>query len=166
MRQAAGAAGSSHLQGNGSSCNGRSHGSRSISRLRSYIVLIVMACALWGKSWRGKTVRCRCDNAAVVAIVRSGTSKHPLVMHLMRCLSCFVAHYQVYLEPVHVPGVCNEAADALSRGNLPLFMQLMPGALQSATPIQDALRHALIESTPDWSSQAWTTVLRTILCRD
>ena len=81
---------------------------------------IVLAAAVWGKEWKGKTVRCRCDNAAVVAILRSNSSKHPLVMHLLRCLSFFVAHYQLYLDPVHLPGRCNEAADALSRDNLPV----------------------------------------------
>ena len=82
-----------HQRDSGSSCSGLSHGSQSI--------------------------RCRCDNAAFVAIVRSGTSKHQLFMHLMRCLFFFVAVYQVYLEPVHLPGVRNEAADALSRDNVP-----------------------------------------------
>ena len=39
-----------------------------------------MAVAIWGKVWRGKTVRCVCDNAAVVAIVNSGRSRNDLVM--------------------------------------------------------------------------------------
>ena len=63
---------------------------------------IVVACAIWGPGWRGKTVRCLCDNAAVVAILRSGTAKHPLVMHLMRCLSFFVAFDQLYLDARHL----------------------------------------------------------------
>ena len=130
------------------------------------LVPIVVACALWGNTWKGKTIRCRCDNAAVVAIVRSGTSKHQLVMHLMRCLFFFVAVYQMYLEPVHLPGVRNEAADALSRGNVPRFMQLVPEADSTASPVQDGLRRALIQSTPDWSSPAWTSVLRTTLRKD
>ena len=45
---------------------------------------IVIACAVWGPGWRGKTVLCCCDNVAVVTIVWSGTSKHPMVMHLMQ----------------------------------------------------------------------------------
>ena len=31
---------------------------------------VVISIAIWGKLWSGKTVHCRCDNAAVVAIVR------------------------------------------------------------------------------------------------
>ena len=34
---------------------------------------IVAACAVWGHLWQGCTVRCLCDNAAVVAIVHRGT---------------------------------------------------------------------------------------------
>ena len=124
---------------------------------------IVVACAIWGPGWRGKTVRCLCDNAAVVAILRSGTAKHPLVMHLMRCLSFFVAFYQLYLDARHLPGTCNEAADALSRDNLPFFMQLNPGAQSMATTIPDSLVHNLLHTTPDWSSQSWMAELLSIL---
>ena len=38
---------------------------------------IVVACAVWGHLWPGCTVRCLCDNVAVVAIIKSGTSKDP-----------------------------------------------------------------------------------------
>jgi hypothetical protein len=38
---------------------------------------IIVASALWGRQWQGKRIRFRCDNAAVVAIVNSGRSKHP-----------------------------------------------------------------------------------------
>ncbi len=36
---------------------------------------IVVSALVWGSSWRGKTVLSRCDNAAVVAIINSGSSK-------------------------------------------------------------------------------------------
>ncbi len=45
---------------------------------------IVMACAVWESQWSSKSVKCFCDNAAVVAILNSGTSKDMLAMHLMR----------------------------------------------------------------------------------
>ena len=123
---------------------------------------IVIACGVWGSDWRGKTVQCRCDNAAVVAIIRSGTSKHPLAMHLMRCLFFFTAYYQIYLEPRHLPGKLNAAADALSRGHLSLFLQLHPEAVPHPTPIPDPLVTALILTTPDWASPAWTATLHSI----
>ena len=52
---------------------------------------IVLGMAVWGGRWQGLSVSCRCDNAAVVSIVNSGRSKVDRAMHLMRCLSFFLA---------------------------------------------------------------------------
>ena len=78
------------------------------------------------RDWKGKAVQCCCDNATVVAILKSGTSRHPLVMHLMRCL---FSYHQLFPDPVHPPGRLIEAADSLSCDNLPHFLQLVPTAL-------------------------------------
>ena len=86
---------------------------------------IVIGVAVWGYQWRGQTVTCRCDNAAVVAIVKSGRSKMERVMHLMRSLFFFTVRWNVVLACTCIPGVDDGAADALSRNNVPLFI---PGA--------------------------------------
>ena len=39
------------------------------------LIPIVLAAALWDKRWSGKSVRVQCDNAAVVAVINSGSSK-------------------------------------------------------------------------------------------
>ena len=39
------------------------------------MIPVVMAAALWGQCWKGKSVRFRSDNAAVVALVNSGSSR-------------------------------------------------------------------------------------------
>ena len=123
---------------------------------------IVVACATWGNLWRGCTVRCLCDNAAVVAIVRSGTSKDPCVMHLMRCLFFFVAHHQLVLSPTHIPGKQNEAADHLSRNALSSFFQLIPSAKVNPSPLRADLMAALV-TQPDRTSESWRRVLRSSL---
>jgi len=66
-------------------------------------------------AWQGLLVSCRCDNAAVVVIINSGRSKVERVMHLMRCLSFFLARWNVSLICRHIPDSQNVAADALSR---------------------------------------------------
>ena len=58
---------------------------------------IVLGVAVWGGRWQGLSVSCRCDNAAVVSIVNSGRSKVDRAMHLMRCLSFFLARWDVSL---------------------------------------------------------------------
>ena len=126
---------------------------------------IVVACAVWGHKWRGATVRCLCDNAAVVAIVRSGTSKDSLVMHLMRCLFFFTASHQLLLLPHHLPGRENTAADHLSRDALPLFLQIVPQAEEHPTPLSEELMAALVTQRPDWMSESWRAVLRSFLSK-
>ena len=116
---------------------------------------IVLACAMWAREWKGKVVKCLCDNAAVVAIVRSGRSKHPLVMHLMRSLSLFTAGYNVGLLVEHFPGRENVAADALSRGNRDLFFQQVPSSTKEPTAIPEVLLDVLVNHQPDWTSRTW-----------
>ena len=121
---------------------------------------IVVSVAVWGHSWRGCTIRCRCDNAAVVAIIRSGSSRDPTAMHLMRCLFFFTARYQIVLAPEHIPGKLNAAADSLSRDALPSFLQLMPKAKERPAPLPEELLEALVVRQPDWTSPTWRSVLQ------
>ena len=101
----------------------------------------------------------------MVAIITSGSSRDPVVMHLMRCLFFFVAHYELVLSPKHIPGKLNEAADNLSRDSLSSFMQLVPGADRNPTSIGEELMAALVTQQPDWTSESWRMILRSTLRR-
>ena len=59
---------------------------------------IVVTSAMWGREWIGKQVLFRCDNAAVVAIVNSGRSRHPLAMHYTCLLYLLGAVYNFLLK--------------------------------------------------------------------
>lgn len=96
---------------------------------------IVLGAVVWGEKWEGKTVRCLCDNAAVVAIIKSGRSKVERAMHLIRSLFFFLAKFGVVLVGEHIPGIENGAADALSRDNLPSFRLQLPGVQPQPTAI-------------------------------
>ena len=100
-------------------------------------------------------VKCLCDNAAVVAIIQSGRSKHPLVMHLMRSLSLFTARHNVAIIAEHLPGKENGAADALSRCNLDLFFRQVPTANKDPAAIPQELLDVLVHQQPDWTSATW-----------
>ena len=82
----------------------------------------------------GGAVRCRTDNAAVVSIVNTGRSKDTLAMHLMRCLSFFMARFAFVVRAEHVPGRDNGAADALSCDRLTLFRSQVSGVSGNTTP--------------------------------
>ncbi len=130
------------------------------------LVPVVLGLALWGQQWKGQTVRCLCDNAAVVADLNSGRSKDERVMHLLRALFLVVAKHSIYVVGEHIPGVDNGAADALSRDRLPVFLQMVPEAATTATAIPEELVDALVVSQPDWTEPSWNRRLGSLLLRD
>jgi len=124
---------------------------------------VVLGVTLWGKQWCGTCIRCNCDNAAVVAILNSGSSKNERVMHFMRSLFFILARYNMIISAMHVPGVENGAADALSRNNLSSFLSQVPFAQKEATQIPQELHQSLILSQPDWISINWTQLFTSTL---
>ncbi len=121
---------------------------------------VVMALAVWGYQWSGKSVRCQCDNAAVVAIINTGTSKNERAMHLMRSAFFFLARHDVRVWAEHIPGVENRSADALSRNDCTSFLLQNPGAQPGPVTIPQELIRALILERPDWTSLSWTELLK------
>ena len=53
---------------------------------------IVAAALVWGREWRGLTVRANCDNSAVVEVVNNHSA---LLCHLMRCLFWLLLTHQI-----------------------------------------------------------------------
>ena len=127
---------------------------------------IVAASTVWGKEWIGKHVMFRCDNTAVVAIVNSGRSKHPLTMHYTRLLYLLGAVYNFSFHCTHIPGKNNVAADTLSRNNTPLFLQTNPTAVANPTPIPPLVMSALCQIAPNWTSENWKRLLSSTLAKD
>ena len=52
-------------------------------------VPLVIATAIWGGAWKGKSVRMLTDNSAVVAAINSNSSRVPEMAHLLRCLTFY-----------------------------------------------------------------------------
>lgn len=124
---------------------------------------IVIACMLWGHRWQGQHICCHCDNAAVVQVINSGYSTDKQLMRLIRCLFFVTAYWQLSVRAVHIAGEGNTAADAISRGNMAVFFQVVPGACQSPTPIPPAVLGLLVDQQPDWLSPAWAQLFRNYL---
>ena len=74
---------------------------------------IVVAAAVWGGSWAGKTVRARCDNQSVMATINTGSCREAEAMHLRRCLAFLEAKGQFHIMAVHIRGVDNVVADGI-----------------------------------------------------
>ena len=99
------------------------------------LIPIVLAAALWGHSWAGKTVRALSDNMAVVHIINSKQSRNPDVMHLIQCLTLIECAYDFVVVSKHLPGKHNSIVDALSCNHLSTFLSLYPQASPSPTPV-------------------------------
>ena len=122
------------------------------------LIPVVLALAIWGRQWCGKTVQIRCDNAAVVAILNSGDSRDPDAMHLRRCLAFITAKFNINLFASHVKGKDNGLADALSRNKAAIFFSANPQASLHPSPIPAELLDLLILQRPDWRSPNWTNL--------
>ena len=116
---------------------------------------IVLACMIWGKRWTKHRIMVHCDNAAVVEVVAAGYSKEANLMHLLRCLFLVTAFHELSMRPIHIPGVQNVAADAISRNNMVVFNSQVPGATHSPVDLPPEALDLLIGQRPDWTSPAW-----------
>ena len=47
---------------------------------------IKIAGAVWGPGWRKARITVHCDNVGVLALVNTGYSRVPQIMHILRCL--------------------------------------------------------------------------------
>jgi hypothetical protein len=74
------------------------------------LVPIVMAAAIWGADWQGRTIMARCDNTA-----DWGSSRDKEVMHLVRCLAFIKAKHQFEVVVTHVRGVAGGWCDATKK---------------------------------------------------
>ena len=100
---------------------------------------VVVAAYLWGHSWVSKRVEFLSDNKSVVAILKSGTSKDPNIMVLLRYLSLLAVRYSFSYTSSPVQGKANPIADALSCFNFQRFRQLAPYADPVATLVPSTL---------------------------
>ena len=108
----------------------------------------------WPSLWQRKSIRYRCDNAAAVAIVNSGSSKNDRAMHLMCSQFSFLAKYTVTLRVEHISGSENGAADALSRNNCFSFLSQVLLARGAPAQIPPGLFQVLVLKQPDWIFQS------------
>ena len=85
-------------------------------------------------------------------------------MHMLHCLAFYAAYYRFQFTAEHIPVVLNVAADALSHDNISLFHSLVPQSQPVALPA--AVVDLIVNSRPDWGSQAWTRSFTNSLIRE
>ena len=79
------------------------------------MVNILLAVRLFQAQWSGKKVLIKCDNEAVVSVLRSGKTKDPYLGACARNIWYVCALADIDVQYVHVRGLDNRVADLLSR---------------------------------------------------
>ena len=120
-----------------------------------FLVPIILACTAWGHQWCGHQAVCNCDNQVVVACLRTRTSKHKGLMHLLRCLVFVEAHFNCHIYPAYINTRLNHLADDLSRNNLLSFLSKVQGASRVPSPVSGLLLDLLLDPQADWTCPTW-----------
>ena len=126
------------------------------------MVPIVLSCTVWGQQLARKTVLFQCNNTWIVAAVKKGTAKEEVVMHLLRSLWFFVAHFDISVSIEHIPGVANQTADQLSRYNMQTFFCSNSQVSLLPTPLPAKLLQIVGASSPDWTSPTFRRLFNAI----
>ena len=120
------------------------------------MIPVVIGCAVWGRTWAGHRVIWHCDNQAVVACIKSKSSKHETLMHLIRNLVFTEAHWGFCIHPEYIDTHANHLADDLSRNRLSHFLTKVPDAAATPTQVPPELVELLLDQTADWISPHWS----------
>ena len=79
------------------------------------ILNLVVAIKLWASVWRDKVIEIKCDNMAVVEVIRTGWARDKILATCARNIWLLTSMFNVQLVVNHIPGLCNVTADLLSR---------------------------------------------------
>ncbi|RLC08583.1 MAG: hypothetical protein DRI57_23700, partial [Deltaproteobacteria bacterium] len=79
------------------------------------LLVLLLGLRLWAPGFKGKKLKFFCDNEATVAVINSGRCKDPVMLSLLREVAFVCATNECLVRAVHLAGVENRLADALSR---------------------------------------------------
>ena len=76
---------------------------------------LYLALRIWAPNWAGKRVRLECDNQAVVAVMKAGKTRDPVLAAYARNIHLLASVFDIEITVIHLPGIENTVADLLSR---------------------------------------------------
>ena len=74
-----------------------------------------MAIRLWGNNWTHQKIVIKCDNQAVVSILKLGKTKDSALACIARNILLEAARLHITMSVIHMLGKNNVVADTLSR---------------------------------------------------
>ena len=78
---------------------------------------VLVALKLWANFWKDKIIEIKCDNLAVVQVLRAGKARDQLLASIARNIWLITAIFNITLIVNHIPGIKNFTAD--------LFVQMV-----------------------------------------
>ena len=122
------------------------------------VLPVIQAFPTWGTEWQHLRVLIHCDNQAAVAVLNSGYSKDPFIMHLLRCAVFIKA-----LRSLDAVSQGTTLQELIIEGQMPYlgitcknFFSQVPSASPQPTQVPAKLLALLTVDQPDWTSVAWT----------
>ena len=85
---------------------------------------VLVSIAIWDYMLQNKKIQFNCDNAAVVGVLNSWSSKSDKVMTLLRPLTIKCLEFNILIRASHVPGTKNTICNTLSRFQMAKFRNL------------------------------------------
>ena len=76
---------------------------------------VVVALAMWGMKWGGRVVRIYSDNMAVLHVLNNLRANDEFMATCLRNVLMLLARHNIHMQAVHISGILNKKADALSR---------------------------------------------------
>jgi hypothetical protein len=97
---------------------------------------LTLAAVAWGERWRGRRITFRCDAGAAVHAVARMRSRKDSMSELLRLLYATSVRHGFEFRCVHLAGITNVVADALSRScTRQELLKVLPAAEAQATPV-------------------------------
>ena len=101
---------------------------------------LIIGLHIWGDQLADKCVTFVTDNAALVDLINKRTSKHKIVMILVRDIVLTTLEFNIFFTARHLPGKLNERADLISRFQIERFKAISPGMDELSTPVPNNLQ--------------------------
>ena len=123
---------------------------------------VVISAAPFEKLWSSHLVEFKVDNMAIVQVIQATYCKDSHLMHLIRLLVFFVAHFNFWFSASHIAGKSNTRADALSRNNHAVFLAQVSEAAREPVKVLSQLINLLSQNIT-WVCTAWMEQFSNIL---
>ena len=108
-----------------------------ITVLELYPIFVIIS--IFAVHLKNAHVIFHCDNMAIVTIINKQTSKHRIIMNILRPFVLILLQHNINFRAEHIPGIANVLCDKISRQQVTAALLRMQGMKQNPTKIPEQL---------------------------